>query len=396
MVDRLATRRVEPLTEEQEEAYWEKQRLSLLSWGRNLILLMMVITVVWGPADFLFYANEPALLRAALTLRLTACSVGLCAWLALGHVSFARRHPSLVLTAGISGVALLSGYALGLFGGPATLWYNFMPYFVLAPVAFSYRLRTRVAVTALFVASMVGGYFGMHPEYLQDRRAGPTISFTIAVAFFSILSGVMADRLRRENFFLQLATERQASELRDLLIRVQELAATDSLTSLRNAREFHEQLAQQCALSLRTSATLSLIIIDIDHFKGFNDRFGHVVGDAVLAIAAKTIRRAIRASDAPFRVGGEEFAVICPLADASAAADVANRIRLALSEKPFTFEGGAETITASFGVAGFRPGESGRELYQRADQALYKAKQLGRNRVELETLEAARPLAAQV
>jgi two-component system cell cycle response regulator len=129
--------------------------------------------------------------------------------------------------------------------------------------------------------------------------------------------------------------------------------------------------------------------VDVDHFKGINDRYGHAVGDEVLQAIAQRIRLQLRGADIVARYGGEEFAVLLPQADLARAADVAERIRRAIAETPVPISGSIDvlTVTASVGVAtyGGIAGDADahvRRLLSAADAALYRAKQQGRNRVE--------------
>jgi diguanylate cyclase len=132
---------------------------------------------------------------------------------------------------------------------------------------------------------------------------------------------------------------------------------------------------------------LSVLLIDIDHFKKFNDNFGHGVGDQVLRLMAKVLREKLRERDLPARYGGEELIAVLPSADGATCAAVAERIRHAIAECSITRRSTDEVLpqmTISIGVAQFQPGESMGELIERCDRALYLAKKTGRNRVVTE------------
>ena len=165
--------------------------------------------------------------------------------------------------------------------------------------------------------------------------------------------------------------------------RVAELAARiDPLTQLENRRGLTEAATALMAAAERGHQPLSLAVMDIDHFKQVNDRYGHVAGDLVIAEVAACVRHVTRINDHCARWGGEEFAILMPAADPHAAAEMAERVRQRVQEASIAGEFGVVRVTASFGVVQWRAGESLTDLVARADAALYQAKHLGRNRVE--------------
>lgn len=168
-------------------------------------------------------------------------------------------------------------------------------------------------------------------------------------------------------------------ELRSANSRINQLSRLDSLTGLANRREFDYRLADEVARCQRRPRPLSLIFCDIDHFKAVNDTHGHAAGDAVLAGLADVLRAGVRETDLAARIGGEEFAVVVAEGPLDAARALAERLRSALAAQIMDPIGAA--VTASFGVAERRSGESAVELLARADAALYAAKRSGRNRV---------------
>jgi len=161
---------------------------------------------------------------------------------------------------------------------------------------------------------------------------------------------------------------------------VQRLMRFDALTGAHNKRHFDENL--RMALG-QGQMPVSLIVLDIDHFKKVNDTHGHMAGDAVLCATANIVKQSVSASYLFARVGGEEFAVLCPNVELTAAQDCAEHIRIAVAANAPTFEEKKLPVTVSLGVAEFKPGssETPEALYGRADEKLYQAKDSGRNRV---------------
>nr|WP_308495301.1 GGDEF domain-containing protein [Duganella qianjiadongensis] len=155
---------------------------------------------------------------------------------------------------------------------------------------------------------------------------------------------------------------------------------TDGLTGLANRRAFDNALQIALNSAARDGRPFSVVLVDLDHFKALNDCFGHLAGDAALVAFGQRLRTGLRLQDDAFRYGGEEFCVLLPNTDATEAAVVAGRLcaKVALAE-----QNGHPAQTASFGVAIWRRGDTADTLIGRADDALYRAKSLGRNRVEL-------------
>lgn len=182
-----------------------------------------------------------------------------------------------------------------------------------------------------------------------------------------------------EKFYsnLELIIEERTAELKEANETISRLAATDELTNLSNRRSFNELLPAAVSAARRHMYPLSLVMIDLDHFKGVNDTFGHCAGDKALKDFADLLREKIRAEDAAARWGGEEFIIILPHTAHEEAAALAERIRVACEQHFASLHG----LSASFGVAELQPGEDNDSFIRRADDALYRAKNEGRNRV---------------
>jgi diguanylate cyclase (GGDEF)-like protein len=161
--------------------------------------------------------------------------------------------------------------------------------------------------------------------------------------------------------------------------KILDLTRRDPLTDLANRRYFAERAAEALSLALRKNEPVSLIMTDIDHFKRVNDRFGHDKGDLVLKKYADLMQKNTRHEDLVARFGGEEFIILLPFTDTKHATDLAERIRTKLEQADFLENG--YRVTASFGVAEYLAGEDIETTIKRSDQALYTAKDTGRNRI---------------
>lgn len=158
-------------------------------------------------------------------------------------------------------------------------------------------------------------------------------------------------------------------------------ARTDPLTGLPNRAAYDEQIAQEYERWSRYKTDFSVAVCDLDFFKKVNDTYGHLAGDKVLRLVAKVISKNIRATDFACRFGGEEFVVMLPSSSVSDAVEAMDKVRQKLETSPFNFHGEPVNITMSFGVTEIKEGDSVDDLFARADQALYQAKENGRNRV---------------
>lgn len=161
--------------------------------------------------------------------------------------------------------------------------------------------------------------------------------------------------------------------------QAQSAALTDGLTGLNNRAAFDSSLQREIGLAHRQQTPMSLIVLDIDHFKTVNDTYGHSSGDQALKKLADVVTETMRASDIAFRYGGEEFVMILSNTDSEAAVSVAERIRVAASQLLCTDGNRSFGFTISLGVAQLGRGEKGSALFDRADHALYLAKKAGRN-----------------
>jgi diguanylate cyclase len=201
---------------------------------------------------------------------------------------------------------------------------------------------------------------------------------SLADVVLSVVSEVMqhnADLLHKLE-----AAEKQLKEQADQMEAYVSEARTDALTGLANRRAFDEELGRRHAQWQRRRSSLSVILFDADRFKLLNDRFGHSAGDYVLKQIAKVVQKALRGMDLLARYGGEEFAVILPETDLSQGRIAAERIRSAVEDFEFVYQGERLPVTVSVGLAELMIGEDYVTVVDRSDAAMYAAKHDGRNR----------------
>jgi diguanylate cyclase len=182
-------------------------------------------------------------------------------------------------------------------------------------------------------------------------------------------------------------TAQELDKIRDSLKVAEQRSNTDALTGLANRHALEEFFRSAQIVAMETGAPLSILMIDIDHFKKFNDSYGHQVGDQVLRLVAKVLQDSVRDVDLAARYGGEELIAVLPGADLRLCADVAERIRRRISEARLTRRSTGQeiaSVTVSIGVAQFRLAEAADATIERCDRALYQAKRAGRNRTVTE------------
>jgi diguanylate cyclase (GGDEF)-like protein len=190
-------------------------------------------------------------------------------------------------------------------------------------------------------------------------------------------SGAFDEAVRAELDFLA-AGAGPALDLAKRFHEARQLADLDALTGLHNRRYFHETLAREVARAQRYDRNLALIVFDLDDFKAVNDRIGHLAGDSVLADAAERVRDVVRSADIACRVGGDEFAVILPESTLADADQLYRRIQAAVAVRPLALVG---KLHLSAGVAELRSEDSAISLFERADEALYRAKNGGKDQI---------------
>jgi diguanylate cyclase len=240
-----------------------------------------------------------------------------------------------------------------------------------------------------------------------DAAVGTTSSYTESLADVSDRLGTAADReglrtiveclvrstreIEEANFSLEArlkASKQEINQLQENLETVRNESLTDPLTGLANRKYFDQMLERAVSETRAKEEPLSLLLTDIDHFKQFNDTYGHLTGDQVLRLVAQAVKQNVKGLDIAARYGGEEFAVILPNTPLRQSLTVADHIRRAVVTKELIKRSTGEhlgRVTISIGVATLHSGEGMQALIERADACLYAAKRNGRNRVVCET-----------
>lgn len=219
-----------------------------------------------------------------------------------------------------------------------------------------------------------------------------------------VVKDVMADtnKLLEQNKKLEEQLEKSTGAMNELkkdMERVRQEAMTDGLTGLANRKAFNEQINNLLKENAETGKSFTLLLLDIDHFKSFNDNFGHQVGDQVLRLVSRTLTDGIKGKDMATRYGGEEFTILLPDTNLDAGIAVADSLRKALANKEIVNRSNGELlgrITMSVGVAQYYTGEKQEDLIERADAALYTAKHNGRNQVAAAPTPHERSMSASI
>jgi diguanylate cyclase (GGDEF)-like protein len=213
-----------------------------------------------------------------------------------------------------------------------------------------------------------------------DLEVDVPVSSRSEVGYLTEVFNDMVARLRQGREELASINE----TLREKNVELHEISITDSLTGLYNRKHLMETLDKEVSRSQRHSRSFSLLVIDIDHFKKYNDTYGHLAGDEVLSKLASVFKESIRSSDYAARYGGEEFIIMLPEIGPEQGVEAAERIRHKVAEEIFSGDGESIKVTISVGVACYpKNGEDAESVIRNADAALYEAKELGRNRVIL-------------
>ena len=280
---------------------------------------------------------------------------------------------------------------------------------VVAPRSFPYIIAFLCSTAFSFV--VVSEYFGLLPRQSVDMFLNPpwmlrlinlsvVIGLLFVVAYIaSLTSGILKknrNKLREQNVKLadaidrlqieSMERERTAEALRDSEKRYRELSIVDDLTQLYNSRHFYFQLKSETERSNRYEQPLTLLLLDLDNFKAFNDAYGHVEGDQVLMRLGQVVKRCLRETDFAYRYGGEEFTILLPMTTSGDGVVTAERIRTEFKKETFSPAPGQDVhVTVSIGLAQYKPQEDMKAFVHRVDQLMYQGKKNGKDRVCFES-----------
>jgi len=257
------------------------------------------------------------------------------------------------------------------------------------------EVGTRVVDEISGAMTLIGDALGMTSSFshrlagARRRLAGATDRTAVAAVVEQLVAATLDMQTTNEALEARLAASRaEISNLQKSLQAIHAATLTDPLTGLGNRKFFDRAIAGAVTQASANHEPLSLLMCDIDHFKSFNDNYGHLTGDQVLRLVALALKQTIKGQDIAARYGGEEFAVVLPATALRPALTVADHIRRAVMSRELKKKSTGETlgrVTISVGVSMLHPGDDVNSLIERADDCLYTAKRNGRNRVVCET-----------
>lgn len=238
--------------------------------------------------------------------------------------------------------------------------------------------QRQVAVVGIYALLVFGGagFYWLEFSGQQQSRDSEFARLSMVVI---VIAGVIVLTGRLQKMRSRLRAQREA--LAAALLRIGELATRDELTGCLNRRAILERMPEELARCARSGNPVSIVLLDLDHFKQINDAFGHAAGDSVLRGFAQLARSGLRTDDALARWGGEEFLLLLGNTDTHQAEPCVRRLLVSIAQARFSCLGSDTVVTCSAGIAQYKSGETIEEVVERSDQALYRAKHDGRNRL---------------
>jgi diguanylate cyclase (GGDEF)-like protein len=334
---------------------------------------MMATGVFFAFAGFYWFLGETG--NAWLCLAGTVLSAGCLAWTRLVRPAWAARE---ILILGIQVLLLAMTWRLGGITAVTVIWLVCCP--IIGTLTGGMVSGLAWAAVSILSAAWVYAWpvLGIEvPPPVLDKKGVELLAVVSGISLCMTVAIFIA--------LFELRNRKSLARLKSALSTIEQLAIHDEVTGLFNRRHVLALLDEERRRSTRNGRTFSVCLIDIDHFKQINDRFGHMVGDKVLTEFAQLVASQVRATDAFGRYGGEEFMLVLLDTDEPNARQFIERIRASVEAHPFQSLPRDANLTASFGVAGYRGESTAADLVSRADAALYEAKFKGRNLVQLAT-----------
>jgi diguanylate cyclase (GGDEF)-like protein len=359
---------IEPFEPELEAQYRRSQLYQQRTVIRVATAMTVLVALVRMGQQWLAHAIDPLLL---LQFGVVIAASGALAWLAWSPAFDAHYTRWATILVPLRAVIAAARFAIAAAHGSSEVL-MFLPLMIIGPFFFlGLQMRTALITSVLATVTFTGTALLVH---LPIALTLTCLGYLALVLIACTTAGWQLDRRFRGAFI----------EARNIV----ELARHDALTGTKNRRVFDEHLAQVWQTAAVEQRPIAVLLIDVDHFKGYNDSFGHIAGDKALQEVARTVQSfARRAPDVVARYGGEEFAAVLYDTAPSQARGIAEQMRRAVASLAITRRdaGSGTAVTISIGVAAIHPqvDRDSRGSVQLADEALYQAKQNGRNRVEL-------------
>lgn len=359
------------------EAHADERTFKLILAGLNSMLVFGGILL----ADFLMM---PGQLAWAVTLRVGVYAPFILFALVILHrLSYPELNEWMVVLVGAVASAIVAVLALS--GATAVSFTKVVELIIVVVYVAVFARFWPMALLSVVVLVFHSGVMYLAPDMISGLRLGSTLLLITTISF-ALYGCYVRERNDRHAFLLDLREQAMRASLNEANLRLAEMVRTDALTGVANRRAFDDFLVLNQDELATSSRKLALLLVDVDHFKAFNDRYGHHEGDRCLCAVAATIDGCLRRPvDMVARWGGEEFAVVLGDADEQMAEQVARRVCQAIQALaiPHDDSSCAPVVTVSIGVAVQHAGLSGGNhvLIQAADEALYQAKTVGRNRV---------------
>lgn len=354
------------------------KRWSVPIYCSALALIWFLILITW-PTDYEYF-SDPQVINTYFQWRIISLTgIGLFL-VALIFSEFVKRHIYWLLYVGTLVELAVTGYYFGSVNSITleTPWFYVTFILPFATIVINVRIVRRILAATFLPLAYAAFFLRLRPGpgYWGFEYNDAIFNILGSATLISIVLGHLIYHLNRKNFL-------QSRQLKIQRREIQELADHDTLTGLYNRREFENRMKDEFNRADRYEQSLTIIMIDLDHFKEVNDTYGHPAGDRVLKSMGKIIEARTRNSDVPCRYGGEEFCIALPETSLEDARIIAERLREELSEQTFESDkNGSFSVTCSIGLTERTPDDSHfEETLKRADKALYDAKAQGRDRI---------------